>query len=196
VVCFDEAMKQLVAETREPIPVAPGKPERIDYEYRRNGVANIFMFYELGGWRHAKPTRHKCKTDFAECMRELVDVHFPDAEIIRVVMDNFTTHRAAVLYECLPAHDARRILRKLEFHYTPKHASWLNMVEIEIGVMNRQCLDRRIANHETLREELRAWQEQRNEEGAAIDWMFDVERARTKLARANPQPVKTAAMQN
>ncbi|HHK41892.1 MAG TPA: IS630 family transposase [Planctomycetaceae bacterium] len=187
VVCFDEAMKQLVEETRVPIPAAPGRPERIDYEYKRNGTANIFLFLDrLRGWRHAKPTSTKGNADFAECMRDLVDVHYPDADVIRVVMDNLGTHRPGALYAALPPAEARRILRKLEFHYTPKHASWLNMVEIEIGTMNRQCLDRRIPDHKTLTAELQAWEHERNQEAATIDWMFDVDAARRKLARAYP----------
>lgn len=187
VVCFDEALKQLVAETRTPLPPKPGQPEIYDYEYKRGGTANIFLFLDRHrGWRHAKPTAHKGNVDYARCMRDLVDVHYPDADVIRVVQDNLSTHRPAALYKAFPPEEARRILRKLEFHHTPKHASWLNMVEIEIGVMNRQCLDRRIPDHEVLGTELAAWERRRNDEGATIDWMFDVDKARTKLARAYP----------
>ncbi len=187
VVCFDEAFKQLVADTRESIARKPGHPEKYDYEYRRTGTQNIFLFLDRHrGWRKAKPTDRKGNADFAECMRDLVDVHYPDAKVVRVVLDNLSTHRAAALYKTFPPAEARRILRRLEFHYTPTHASWLNMVEIEIGVMNRQCLDRRIATAELLAEELAAWEARRNEEKATINWMFDVDLARTRLARAYP----------
>ncbi|MFM5068533.1 IS630 family transposase [Aeromonas veronii] len=143
VVNFDEAMKQLVADTREPIPMKPGQAARQDYEYCRKGVANLFVFFDRHrGWRKVKPTLQKRSVDFADCMRDLVDIHYPEAEVIRVVLDNLSTHKAASLYKAFPAEEARRILRRLEFHYTPKHASWLNMVEIEIGNMNQQCLVR------------------------------------------------------
>jgi transposase len=187
VVCFDEAGKQMVSEVRVPIAATPGQPERVDYEYRREGVANIFLFHaNREGWRHAKVTKTKGNVDFAECMRDLVDIHFPEADVIRVVMDNLKTHRPGALYKAYPPQEARRILRKLEFHYTPKHASWLNMVEIEIGVMNRQCLDRRIGSRELLVTELAAWEAQRNAERATIKWLFDVDAARSKLGRAYP----------
>lgn len=187
VVCFDEAGKQMVSEVRDPIPAKPGQTEKVDYEYRRQGVANIFLFFSnREGWRHAKVTETKGNVDFAECMRDLVDVHFPEAEVIRVVMDNLKTHRPAALYKAFPPEEARRILRKLEFHYTPKHASWLNMVEIEIGVMNRQCLDRRIGCRKLLVSELAAWEKRRNAEGATINWLFNVDDARNRLARAYP----------
>lgn len=188
IVNFDEAFKQLVAETRTPIPPAPGRCERYDYEYRRAGTANIFLFFDRHRrWRHPKPTKHKGLRDFAECMRDLVDEHYPDADVIRVVLDNLNTHHERSLYNVFEPAEARRILRRLEFHHTPKHASWLNMVEIEIGVMNRQCLDRRISDMETLARELAAWATARNAEGASIDWMFDVDRAREKLGRSYPQ---------
>lgn len=187
VVCFDEALKQLVSETRTPLPARPGTPEIYDYEYRRHGTANIFLFFDRHrAWRHAKPTERKGNIEYAHCMRDLVDVHYPNADVIRVVHDNLSTHRPGALYVAFPPEEARRILQKLEFHYTPKHASWLNMVEIEIGVMNRQCLDRRIPSHEELARELAAWASRRNEEGASIQWMFDVDGARKKLARAYP----------
>ncbi|TNG02783.1 MAG: IS630 family transposase, partial [Gammaproteobacteria bacterium] len=154
IVNFDEAMKQLVADTREPVPMKPGQPARQDYEYCRKGVANLFVFFDRHrGWRKVKPTLQKRSVDFAECMRNLVDTHYPEADVIRVVMDNLSTHKAVSLYKAFPAGEARRILRRLEFHYTPKHASWLNMVEIEIGNMNQQCLDRRIPDWETLKRE-------------------------------------------
>ena len=147
VVCFDESPTQLIGETRTPIPAAPGRPARIDYEYRRHGTANLFVFLDAHRpWRHVKVTDHRESADFAECMRELVDVHYPQAERIRVVLDNLSTHTEAALYRSFTAKEARRILRRLEFHFLPKHASWLNMVEIEIGVMKTQCLERRIGD--------------------------------------------------
>lgn len=187
VVCVDEAFKQLVAETREPLSAEPGKPERYDYEYRRAGTSNIYLMLDRHrGWRHAKPTQTKGNTDFAHLMRELVDVHYPDADVVRVVLDNLNTHRPGALYKTFPPQEARRILRRIEFHYTPKHASWLNMVEIEIGVMSRQCLDRRIDSRKELAESLAAWEVERNDARASIEWLFDVDRARVKLARAYP----------
>jgi transposase len=198
-VCFDETLKQLVEETRVPIPPKPGVPETYDYEYRRNGTANIFVFVApLEGWRHVKVTEHKGNADFAECMRDLVDVHFPTAEIIRVTLDNLSTHRPGALYKTFPAQEARRILRRLEFHYTPKHGSWLNMAEMEIGILGGQCLDRRIANTATLCKEVAAWERARNATKATIKWMFNLERARTKLARAyeaaRPEPAEAATV--
>lgn len=194
VVCVDEALKQLVHETRAPIPRKPGRSERYDYEYRRAGTANIFLIIDRGrGWRHAEVTQKRCRRDYAHLMRDLVDVHYPDADRIRVVQDNLNTHKPESLYVTFPPEEARRILRKLEFHYTPKHASWLNMVEIEIGVMSQQCLDRRIGDIETLTKELAAWERERNGAGATINWMFDVDRARTKLGKAYPQVDTTTA---
>lgn len=188
VVNFDEAMKQLVTHTREPVKMKPGQPARQDYEYCRKGIANLFIFFDRHrGWRKVKATKQKCAIDFAECMKELVDEHYPGAEVIRVVLDNLSTHKPASLYKAFPAPEARRILRRLEFHYTPKHASWLNMVEIEIGNMNQQCLDRRIPDWETLESELAAWEERRNAAQASINWMFDVDGARNKMGRAYEQ---------
>ena len=185
IVNFDEALKQLVADTRKPKPMKPGHAAKQDYEYRRVGTANIFLFFDRHrGWRKAKPTEHKCNIDFAECMRDLVDIHYPETEVVRIVLDNLSTHRPAALYKAFPAQEARRILRRLEFHYTPKHASWLNMVEIEIGNMNQQCLDRRIPDWQTLEKELSAWESSRNDEKATINWMFNVDKARKKLTRA------------
>jgi len=189
VVCFDETPRQLIGEARVPVPPKPGKPVRLDYEYVRNGTANVFMFVDVNRpWRHAKVTDRRACVDFAECMRDLVDVHYPGAERIRVVMDNLSTHSAAALYETFDAVEARRILRRLEIHYTPKHASWLNMVEIEIGVMVSQCLDRRIPNKAMLVKEVKAWERRRNRERARINWLFTVDRARQKLGRAYPAP--------
>jgi hypothetical protein len=189
VVCFDETPRQLIGEARVPIRAEPGKPKRVDYEYVRNGTANVFMFVDVNRpWRHAKVTDQRTCVDFAECMRDLVDQHYPEAELIRVVLDNLSAHSAAALYQAFDPAEARRILTRLEFHFTPKHASWLNMVEIEIGVMVRQCLDRRIPDKKLLTNEIAAWERRRNAEQARIEWMFTVDRAREKLGRAYPQP--------
>lgn len=188
VVCFDESPTQLIGEVRAPIPAAPGQPERYDSEYKRNGTANLFVFLDAHQpWRHVKVTDHRTASDFAHCMRDLADVHYAEADIIRVVLDNLSTHAAGALYETFTAEEAHRLLKRLEFHYTPKHASWLNMVEIEIGVLRGQCLDRRIGERDQLESEIAAWQKQRNESGARIKWMFTTERARVKLARAYPK---------
>ena len=185
VINFDEAGKQLVEEVNEPKLAKPGVVAKEDYEYQRAGVTNIFMFFDRHrGWRKTKVTDRKTSIDFAECMRELVDEDYPDADVVRVVLDNFSTHSEASLYKTFTAHEARRILRRLEFHFTPKHASWLNMAEIEIGNMKQQCLDRRIPNKEILIKELNSWQAQRNNEKASINWMFNVDTARQKLDRA------------
>jgi transposase len=187
VVCFDETLKMLVADVKEPLPPRPGSVEKYDYHYRRNGTANLFVFFDRHRcWRKVKVTDQKTNVDFAECMRDLVDIHYPSAQLIRVVLDNLSTHRERALYDAFPPEEARRILRRIEFHHTPKHASWLNMVEIEIGVLNRQCLDRRIADPSHLRAEVAAWERDRNEEGATINWLFSLEQARKKLARAYP----------
>lgn len=191
VVCFDESPTQLIGEVREPIPAAPGQPERYDCEYRRNGTANLFVFLDAHkSWRHVKVTDQRTARDFAVCMRDLADIHYPDADRIRVVLDNLSTHTAGALYETFPAPEAHRILQRLEFHYTPKHASWLNMVEIEIGVLRGQCLDRRIGEREVLVAEIEAWQRQRNASGARINWKFTTVKARNKLARAYPEILK------
>jgi transposase len=193
VVCFDETPRQLIGEERVPVRAEPGKRRRYDYEYVRNGTANVFMFVDVNRpWRHAKVTDQRTCIDFAECMRDLVDEHYPDAERIRVVLDNLSAHSAAALYQRFAPAEARRILSRLEFHFTPKHASWLNMVEIEIGVMVRQCLDRRIADKATMVAEIAAWERRRNREQARIEWMFTVERAREKLGRAYPRPAARA----
>jgi transposase len=189
VVCFDESPTQLIGEVRQPIVAAPGRIERYDCEYKRNGTANLFVFLDVHWpWRKVKVTESRTALDFAVCMRELVDVHFPNAERIRVVLDNLSTHSAAALYQTFPADEARRVLRRLEFHYVPKHASWLNMVEIEIGVLAGQCLDRRIESLEQLTAEIAVWEHQRNAAGARIKWMFTTEKARAKMGRAYPQP--------
>ncbi|MGH7212363.1 MAG: IS630 family transposase [Acetobacteraceae bacterium] len=191
VVCFDESPTQLIDEVRQPIAAAPGRPRRYDYEYRRNGTVNLFVFLDVHRpWRTVKITDRRTARDFAECMRDLVDIHYPRADVIRVVMDNLSTHSPGALYEAFPAPEAHRILRRLEFHYTPKHASWLNMVEIEIGVLRSQCLDRRIGEREQLASQIAAWQQRRNDARARVKWMFTTERARTKLAHTYPDPAK------
>jgi transposase len=187
VVCFDESPTQLIAEVRQPRPASPGVPAYVDYEYARNGTANLFVFVNAHEpWRHVKVTEQRTAIDFAACMRDLVDLHYPNATRIRVVLDNLSTHRPAALYQAFPADEARRILRRIEFHYTPKHASWLNMVEIEIGVLKSQCLSRRIADQPTLIAEIAAWTCSRNASGARIRWMFTVDKARSKMRRSYP----------
>ena len=189
VVCFDESPVQLIGEVRQPIPARSGRLERYDYEYRRNGTVNLFVLLDVHRpWRKVKLTERRAAKDYAKCMRDLVDIHYPDAETIRVVQDNLSTHSAGALYQAFPPAEARRILRRLEFHYTPKHASWLNMVEIEIGVLRGQCLDRRIDSKEQLEAEIAAWERQRNASGARIKWMFTTDKARAKMGRAYPQP--------
>jgi transposase len=196
VVCFDETPVQLIGETRVAWPVEPGKPTRIDYEYRRNGTANLFVFLDAHQpWRHVKVTERKTALDFAQSMHDLVHVHYPQAHKLRVVLDNFSAHKPAALYEAFPAELARELLRRLEFHFVPKHASWLNMVEIEIGVLVRQCLDRRIPDWETLTSEVAHWERRRNNEGARVKWLFDVNRAREKLGRVYPTPMLTELSQ-
>jgi transposase len=191
VVCFDESPTQLIGEVRQPIPAAPGQLERFDCEYRRNGTVNLFVFLDVHRpWRKVKVTDQRAARDFAHCMRDLVDIHYPRADLIRVVLDNLSTHSPGALYETFPAPEAHRLLRRLEFHYTPKHASWLNMVEIEIGVLRGQCLDRRIGQRKRLVAEIAAWERQRNRDRARIKWMFTTERARAKLARAYPEHTK------
>jgi len=187
VVCFDELPYQLVAETCLPLPLRPGKPLRYDYEYRRNGTCNLFMFFQpLAGWRHVEVTEQRTKRDFAYRMKDLVDLHFPQAEVIRVVLDNLNTHSPAALYEVFEPQEARRIVRKLEFHYTPKHGSWLNMAEIEISVLERQCLDRRLAEVPTVRSEVLSWETLRNDQQATVDWCFTTTKARSKMQYLYP----------
>jgi len=188
VVCFDESPVQLIGETRPPLPAAPGQIERIDYEYRRCGTVNLFVMVDAHRpWRRVKVSEQRTACDFARCMRELVDVDFPQAERIRVVMDNLSTHTPGALYEAFPAAEAHRLLGRLEYHFTPKHASWLNMVEIEIGVLKGQCLDRRIATREGLEREIAAWERERNAAGVRVRWMFTTENARVKMGRAYPK---------
>ena len=186
-VCFDEHMVQLIAEKRRPLPPQAGRPERFDYEYRRNGTRNLFMFFQpLAGWRHVQVTEQRTKLDFAHCMQYLVDELFPEADTIVVVLDNLNTHTPAALYEAFEPAEAKRIWDRLEFHYTPKHGSWLNMVEIEIGVLCDQCLADRIPDEDTLCHEIVAWETRRNEQQATIDWQFTTLDARNKLKRLYP----------
>jgi transposase len=187
VVCFDESPVQLIGEARQPIAAEPGQPQRYDYEYRRNGTVNLFVFLDVNRpWRKVKVTQRRTAVDYAHCMRDLVDLHYPDTDTIRVVQDNLSTHSAGALYETFAPAEARRILRRLEFHYTPKHASWLNMVEIEIGVLRGQCLDRRIDDPKRLRREIIAWERRRNAARSRIKWMFTTNKARAKMGRAYP----------
>jgi DDE superfamily endonuclease len=186
-VCFDETSKQLIGESRTPLPAKPGELERYDYEYVRNGVANLFMcFVPLHNWRHVKVTERRTKEDWAYCMRDLVDVHFPQAIRIRLVEDNLSTHDPAALYEVFAPTEAKRILDRLEFHYTPKHGSWLNMAEIEFSVLRRQCLHPRIPDMPTLEREVGAWQAERNQAQATVHWRFATSDARIKLKRLYP----------
>jgi transposase len=189
VICFDETSKQLVAETRTPLPLAPGQPRRYDYEYARNGVANLFMFFQpLVGWRHVEVTARRTAVDFAQQMKALVDLHFPQAIKIHVVLDNLNTHTKAALYEAFAPEEAKRLADRLVFHYTPKHGSWLNMAEIELSVLMNQCLDRRLADTEILTTEIDAWERDRNERHMTVNWRFKVTDARTKLKRLYPNP--------
>ena len=187
VVCFDETSKQLIAETRKPLPMQPGEPQRYDTEYERRGTANLFMFFEpLGNWRHVEVTDRRTKIDFAKCMKALVDDFYPEADLIHVVLDNLNTHKLAALYEAFPATEAHRIAQRLQFHYTPKHGSWLNMAEIELSILSRQALADRMADKAVLIREVNAWQNERNEAGATIDWRFTTKDARIKLKRLYP----------
>jgi hypothetical protein len=187
VVCVDETSKQLIAETRVPIPAKPGRPARHDYEYERNGTANLFMmFAPLEGWRRVKVTDRHTAVDYAQVLKELSDTHFPDARKIVLVQDNLNTHKPASLYEAFPAAEARRLVERFEWHYTPKHGSWLDMAESELSVLSGQCLDRRIADKQTLIEEVGAWQNSRNKNHAKADWQFTTADARVKLKRLYP----------
>ena len=186
-VCFDETSKQLISEIKKPIPAEPGQSERFDYEYHREGVSNLFMFFEpFTGWRHVEVTDQRRSVDYAQQMKYLVDQRHPQAKKIKVVQDNLNTHVKASLYKAFPPAEARRILDKLEFHYTPKHGSWLNMAEIELSVLSRQCLERRIEDKEILKEEVAAWEQRRNQNSAPVDWRFTTEDARIKLKRLYP----------
>lgn len=187
VVCLDEQSKQLVKETRPIIPAKPGRNQRLDYEYERNGTANLFMRFEpLGGRRRVKVTDQRTKIDFAHVIREMVDKDYPDAEVIVLVMDNLNTHKPASLYEAFEPAEARRLIEKLEIHYTPKHGSWLNMAETELSIVTKQCLDRRIPDIVTLRREINAWERQRNKAKSKINWQFTTHDARIKLRKLYP----------
>jgi len=186
-VCFDEGSKQQTKETRLPLPVQAGAVAKYDYEYERNGTSNLFMFFApLEAWRQVKVTDRRTMIDFAHCMRDLVDIHFPDAEKVVLVMDNLNTHKLASLYEAFEPSEARRIIEKLEIHYTPKHGSWLNMAEIELSVLHRQCLKARIPDRETLIAQTTAWQARRNQQQSTVHWQFTTEDARIKLYRLYP----------
>jgi hypothetical protein len=186
-VCLDESNKEQHRETVDPLSVAPGQPARSESTYERNGVSNLFMFFApLEQWRHVKVTDRRTSVDWAACMRDLVDVHFPNAERIVVVQDNLSTHTPAALYAAFPPAEAKRIWDKLEFHYTPKHGSWLNMAEIELSVLSRQCLNRRIPDQDALRTETTAWAECRNRSGATVQWRFATADARIKLKKLYP----------
>lgn len=186
-VCLDEASKQLIGETRRPVSAKPGQPARVDYEYVRNGTANLFMVFEpLAGKRYVKVTDRRTKKDWAGCVKELVDIRYPTAEKIVLVMDNLNTHALPSLYEAFEPSEAKRIADKLEIHYTPKHGSWLDMAEIELGILSRQCLNRRIASVGLLKQEVSAWQKQRNSRTAKVNWRFTTADARVKLKRLYP----------
>jgi hypothetical protein len=186
-VCLDESSKQLIKETRLAVPMKQGRPARIDYEYERNGTANLFMmFAPLEGWRRVKVTERRTAVDFAHALKDLSDIHFPDAKQIVLVQDNLNTHKKASLYEAFPAAEARRLVERFEWHYTPKHGSWLDLAESELGVLSSQCLDRRIPDKQTLVEEVAAWEHDRNRHHTKADWQFTTENARIKLKHLYP----------
>ena len=186
-VCFDEASKQLIADTRQPLPMKPGQPGRADYEYERHGTANLFMFFApLEGWRHIKVTDRRTAIDYAHALKDLADILFPKARKILLVQDNLNTHKAASLYEAFSPAEARRLVERFEWHYSPKHGSWLNMAESELGVISSQCLDRRIPDQKTLIKEIAAWEKDRNMNHTKADWQFTTEDARIKLKHLYP----------
>jgi hypothetical protein len=186
-VCFDETSKQLLAETRMPLPMQPGEPLRYDTEYERRGTANLFMFFEpLANWRHVEVTDRRTMIDFASCMKALVDDFYPEVDVIHVVLDNLNTHKLASLYEAFSPEEAHRMVQRLRFHHTPKHGSWLNMAEIELSILSRQTLAERIADRESLEREIQAWEKERNDANATIDWQFTTKDARIKLKRLYP----------
>lgn len=188
VVCMDESSKQMLADIQTALPIEPGQAQRYDYEYVRQGVANLFMFFApLENKRRVKITDRRCRRDWAEAMKELADEDYPDAEKIVVVMDNLNTHSPISFYKTFPPKEARRLVERFEFHYTPKHGSWLNMAEIEFSVLSRQCLNRRIPNVENLKREIQAWSKYRNEKSTNINWRFTTEDARIKLKRLYPR---------
>jgi hypothetical protein len=186
-VCIDESSKQQVMETRQPIEAKPGQVERYDHEYERNGVSNLFMsFAPFEGWRHVQVTDRRTKVDFAHCIKDLLTVHYPHAEMVTLVMDNLNTHHPSSLYDAFEPAEAKSLLDRCDFHYTPKHGSWLNMAEIEFSALQRQCLDRRIPDQETLREEIAAWEERRNAHEVQVNWRFTTADARIRLKRLYP----------
>jgi hypothetical protein len=186
-VCFDESPQQLIEETRQPLPAQPGQAERYDYEYRRNGTCNTFMFFEFEqAWRHVVVTAQRTRVDFAHQMKWLVDVRHPDAQVIRVILDNLNTHCPGALYEAFEPAEARRLLRRLEFHFTPKHGSWLNMAELEFSVFARQCWDRRLGNLELFQSETQALEDQRNTAHATVNWRFTAQDARIRMQHVYP----------
>src|SRR5262245_50674056 len=186
-VCFDESNKEQHIEVIAPLPVQPGQPQRFESTFERNGVSNLFLFFApLHNWRHVKVTDQRRSVDWAECMKELVDVHFPDADKIVVVLDNLSTHTAAALYTAFEPQEAKRIWDRLELHYTPKHGSWLNMAEIELSVLSRQCLNRRIPHQQALKRETRAWEARRNTAASTVEWRFTTADARIKLKKLYP----------
>lgn len=186
-VCFDERPFQLTEEVVTPLPSKPGRKARHDYEYERKGVCNLFVYSDpFRGWRRIEATEHRTKRDFAHCLKRLVDELYPNAEKIRLVLDNLNIHRVSVLYESFPPEEARRIIRKLELHPTPVHGSWLNMAEIELSVLARQCLNRRIPDIPALQTELDAWQDRRNREQVAVQWRFTTKDARIKMKQLYP----------
>lgn len=186
-VCLDETSKQLLAETRLPIPMKPGRPARFDYEYERNGTANLFMmFAPLEGWRHVEVTDRHTAVDYAHVLKDLADVHFASAKTIVMVQDNLGIHSKASLYQAFPPAEARRLVERFEWHYTPKHGSWLNLAESELGVLSSQCLDRRITDKQTLAQEVAAWQDDRNANHAKANWHFTTPDARTRLKHLYP----------
>ncbi len=186
-VCLDETSRQLLADVAPPQPLVPGRPAREDYEYARQGVCNLFLVCEpLRGWRHVTVGDRRTRLDFAHVVKELVDVHYPDAEALVLVMDNLNTHTPASLYEAFPPAEAKRLSAKLELHYTPKHGSWLNMAEIELSVLAEQCLDRRLPDREALAREVAAWEAARNARGKTVDWRFTTADARIKLKQLYP----------
>jgi len=189
VICMDEKSVQLLKETRPSLPASPGRAERLDYEYERNGTANIFMFCEpLAGWRQTRVTERRTKPDWARALRDLLDGRYADAKVVVLVMDNLNTHSIGSLYEAFPPAEARRLARRLEIHHTPKHGSWLNIAENELSALTRQCLSRRIGTIENMASEVEAWNQARNRNGVRVNWRFSIEQARTKLHRVYPQP--------
>ncbi len=186
-VCLDETSKQLIAETRVPVPMIPGRPARVDYEYQRNGTANLFMlFAPLEGWRCVKVTDCHTAVDYAHVLKDLADVHFPNAKTIVLVQDNLSIHAKGPLYQAFPAAEARRLVERFEWHYTPKHGSWLNLAESELGVLSSQCLDRRIPDKQILSDEIAAWEHDRNTNHTKADWQFSTKDARVKLKHLYP----------